>query len=151
MHQNDRMKGTNEFFGFKCVQRIEVHTSIVDSVDMLAKDISQLIPELVEISFEQPQYFYTQLAGLRVSLLAAATDDAKNRAEMIASSAGGKVRIAAQCQNGRGAGDGSDFARGAGLRHIRYFDDRKRHDDGGHGKLCGGIAPLIRICFIPWS
>ncbi len=91
MFQPDRMKGTSEFFGFKCVQRFEVHTSLVDSVDKLSKDISALIPELVEMTSEQPQYFYSKLSEMRVSLLAEATKDAKTRAEMIAGSTGGKV------------------------------------------------------------
>ena len=91
MFQHDRMKGASEFFGFKCIQRFEIHSSLVDSVDKISKDIAELIPELVEMSSETPQYFYTKLADMRVALLAEATKDPKTRAEMIAGSAGGKV------------------------------------------------------------
>lgn len=100
MFQPDRMKGSNEFFGFKCVQRFEVHTSQVDSVDKLVWDMSILIPELVEMNSEAPQYYYTKLADLRVQLLAEATKDAKTRAESIAQSAGGKVRTVRSARMG---------------------------------------------------
>ncbi len=91
MFQQDRMKGTSEFSGYKCVLKIEVHTALVDSLDEITRRISDLIPELIEITFDAPQYYYTKLANLRVSLLADATLDAKARAEMIAQSAGGRV------------------------------------------------------------
>ncbi len=80
-----------EFIGYQCVQRIEVHTNNVASLDKLVKDFAELIPELIEISSEAPQYYFTKLADLRISLLGDATMDAKARAEMIAGSAGGKV------------------------------------------------------------
>jgi hypothetical protein len=91
MFEPDRMKGTTEFIGFKCSQRFEVHTTLVDSIDRLVKDAAALIPELIEMNSETPQYFYTKLSDMRVSLLAEATKDAKKRAEIIAGSAGGKV------------------------------------------------------------
>ena len=90
MKRAERGGGT-EFIGFKCSQRLEVHTSLVDSVDKLVRDVSELIPDLIEMSSEAPQYFYTKLSDMRVSLLAEATKDAKTRAEMIAGSTGGKI------------------------------------------------------------
>lgn len=84
--------GGSSFVGYKCSQRIEVRTNEVAILDQLVKDFSELIPELVEVNAESPQYFYTKLADLRVELLGEATLDAKARAEMIAGSAGGKVR-----------------------------------------------------------
>lgn len=88
----DRMKGSSEFMGYGCSQRIEVQTAKVEILDKLVLDFAELIPELIEVNTETPQYFYTKLADLRVSLLGEATLDAKARAEMIAGSAGGKIR-----------------------------------------------------------
>ncbi|MBL0063384.1 MAG: SIMPL domain-containing protein [bacterium] len=83
--------GGSQFIGYQCVQRIEVHTTNVASLDKLVKDFSALIPELIELNSESPQYYFTKLADLRIELLGQATMDAKARAEMIAGSAGGKV------------------------------------------------------------
>jgi hypothetical protein len=87
-----RSRGGSEFIGFKCSQRIEVHSTLVDSVDKIARDVAELIPELIEMNSESPQYFYTKLPDLRVQMLAEATQDARKRAESIALSAGGRVR-----------------------------------------------------------
>ncbi|MBI5060269.1 SIMPL domain-containing protein [candidate division KSB1 bacterium] len=87
--QFDRKTGA--FLGFSCVQRMDVSSALVDSLDRWSKDISELLPALIDLRSDPPAYFYTKLAELRVTMLAEATLDAKHRAEMIASSAGGRI------------------------------------------------------------
>lgn len=80
-----------EFLGYSCSQTIDVRTTLVDSLDKWSKEIASLIPEVVDLRSNPPQYFFTKLAELRVAMLSEATLDAKTRAEMIAESAGGKI------------------------------------------------------------
>jgi uncharacterized protein len=82
---------TGEFLGYHCTQRFEIRTSLVDSVAAWNERLSGLIPVIVDMSPEAPQYFFTRLSELRMDMLSEATTDAKLRAERIASSAGGKV------------------------------------------------------------
>lgn len=93
----DGMKGRagddyeNVFIGYQLTQRIELKWSQVDTVAALARDISALVGEGIPIQSAPPRFYYTKLAEMRTELLAAATRDARGRAEAIAASGGGKV------------------------------------------------------------
>ena len=80
-----------EFIGYQLTQRFEVHGAMVDSIDVIARDITHLTAEGFPVNSEPPQFFYTKLADMRVELLGEATKDAKLRAEQIAKNAEGKV------------------------------------------------------------
>lgn len=60
-------------------------------VDALSKASSALVSQGIVIMADQPQYFISNLADLRVKLLGAAITDARARADEIAGSAGTKV------------------------------------------------------------
>ncbi|MCX6600794.1 MAG: SIMPL domain-containing protein, partial [bacterium] len=80
-----------KFIGYQLTQRFEVHGAMVDSIDVIARDITHLTAEGFPVNSEPPQFFYTKLADMRVELLGEATKDAKLRAEQIAKSAEGNV------------------------------------------------------------
>jgi hypothetical protein len=50
-----------------------------------------LIKDGVLLQSGEPKYLYTKLADLKIEMLAAATEDAKTRAEQIASHSGGRL------------------------------------------------------------
>lgn len=73
---------------YSLVQTITVQSSDVNKITELAKNIQGIINEGVLFSTQSPEYYYSKLSELRVSLLADAIKDAKARAEMLANSGG---------------------------------------------------------------
>ena len=55
----------------------------------MSREVTELINSGIEFNSSEPRYYYTKLAELKLEMLAAATADAKSRAERIAKNAGG--------------------------------------------------------------
>lgn len=72
-------------------QMITIESDDVDGVTGLAGRTGELAGKGVLIQTNPPEYYYTKLADLRVSLLADAIEDAKARAEQIATPGGQNV------------------------------------------------------------
>jgi hypothetical protein len=72
-------------------QIITIQSEDVQGITRLAKTTEGLARSGVFISTNPPEYFYSKLADLRVSLLSDAIKDAKARAEQIAQSSGQRV------------------------------------------------------------
>lgn len=72
-------------------QMITVSSQDVDGITRLAKNTDVLTQAGIFINTNQPEYYYSKLADLRVSLLSDAVKDAKARAEQIAKSSGQNV------------------------------------------------------------
>lgn len=72
-------------------QLVTVSSQDVDGMTRLAKSVDVLAQSGVFISSDAPQYYYSKLADLRVSLLSDAVKDAKARADQIAQSSGQSV------------------------------------------------------------
>ncbi|MEJ6686427.1 MAG: SIMPL domain-containing protein [Crocinitomicaceae bacterium] len=79
----------NVFRGYELNQSFEVQSKSVDMVEKTSRDVSKLIDAGIELNSYSPQYYYTQLAALKIKMIEAATKDAKNRAVTIANSGGG--------------------------------------------------------------
>jgi hypothetical protein len=77
-----------QFSGYRLTQTVRIESRDLDRIDGLWRDIGALISRGVEINSGAPQYFYTKLDSLKIALIAAATDDARRRAETIAQHAG---------------------------------------------------------------
>jgi hypothetical protein len=78
-------------------QTITVQSTKVSTVTDMAKKTEVLVRNGIILSTQQPQYYYSKLADLRVSLLSDAIKDAKARAVQIAKSSGqsiGKLKSA---------------------------------------------------------
>ena len=85
------------FDGYKLWQDVNIQSNEVDKIEQVSREVTELINQDIEIASDKPSYFYTKLADLKIKLLAAATADARNRAEKIAQNAGaslGKLRNA---------------------------------------------------------
>lgn len=76
---------------FTVRQMITIQSDDPSSIDKLSKATSGLSAKGVLVMADQPQYYYSKLADLRVRLLGAAVTDARARANEIASSAGTSV------------------------------------------------------------
>ncbi len=81
-------------------QTIEVVSGDVNKITSLAQNINVLINKGVIFTVYPVEYYYKNLPEVRVSLLADAVRDAKNRAEQIVSSTGKKVGALAAASSG---------------------------------------------------
>ena len=72
-------------------QSFEVQSKSVDLVEQTSREVSKLIDAGIELNSHSPQYYYTQLAALKIKMIEEATKDAKNRAETIAKNGGGSL------------------------------------------------------------
>lgn len=77
----------SEFDGYTLTQSVEIESNDVDRVEKLSREVTELIDAGVELSSGNPEYYYTKLADLKIEMLAAATKDARVRAEKIAENA----------------------------------------------------------------
>ncbi|MDP4180856.1 MAG: SIMPL domain-containing protein [Bacillota bacterium] len=82
---------SNNLIGYKLDQMVEVKSGEVDKIAEISRNSTELINDGVSFQSQPPQYYYTKIADLKISMLADATKDAKNRAEQIALNTGTKI------------------------------------------------------------
>ncbi len=72
-------------------QSITIQSPNVDNIEEISRDITQLIDSGVDFMSEAPEYYYTKLDDLKLEMIADATDNAKQRAELMAENSGGEI------------------------------------------------------------
>lgn len=77
--------------GYDLYQEICVTSNDVDKVDSISRDITQLIEANVEFDSENPEYYYTKLDELKLQLIEEATQNAKDRIDIMAEGTGATV------------------------------------------------------------
>lgn len=82
---------TNEVIGYNLAQTVTISSDNIDKVTELSRKATELLNEGVQFQSQAPEYHYTKLEDLKVSMLAEATQDASKRAELIAVNAGSKL------------------------------------------------------------
>lgn len=88
---------TSNIVGYRLDQTVEISSKEVDKITGISRESTELINEGVEFTSQFPQYYYTKIADMKVSMLAEATKDAKMRAQQISENTGstiGKLRTA---------------------------------------------------------
>ncbi|MFZ9981100.1 MAG: SIMPL domain-containing protein [Cyclobacteriaceae bacterium] len=79
------------FTGYQLSQTIQVESTEVDKVENISRMVSELINNGIEFYSNNPEYYYTRLAELKVEMIAEATKDAYIRAKKIAENSGSTV------------------------------------------------------------
>lgn len=79
------------FTGYTLKQNVQVESKEVEKIENISRQVTELINSGVELYSDQPEYYYTKLAELKLQMIAEATKDAKLRAEKIAENAGAKL------------------------------------------------------------
>ena len=68
---------TSEITGYSLRQELSVRSTDVDKIGQIAREATELINQGILIESMAPEYFYTQLGGLKIEMLAEAAKDAK--------------------------------------------------------------------------
>ena len=89
--KNEKGNNTNEIEAYRLSQTIEIKSGEVDKIAGISRQSTELIDLGVEFISSAPQYFYTKLAELKLEMLAEATQNAKKRAEQMASATGSGI------------------------------------------------------------
>jgi len=76
---------------YRVSQSLNVSTHKLDVVEQAATRVGLLIAQGIDVSAEQPAYISTELTKAKLDALAAATADARQRAEILVKGLGGKI------------------------------------------------------------
>lgn len=96
----DNGRETGRIVAYRLTQQFEVRSTNVQALTALSQKAADLMSEGVALSSQPPEYLYTKLADLRISLIEEATRDAKLRAEAIAKSTGNSIGSVRQARIG---------------------------------------------------
>jgi hypothetical protein len=84
--QNGRQTGST-FTGYQLKQTLKVESKSIEKVEKISREITELLQSGIELSSQEPLYYYTKLSDLKINLLAKASADAYSRATTIANNA----------------------------------------------------------------
>ena len=79
------------FRGYSLTQSVTITSKDIDATEAVSRQISELINRGIEIESGSPRYYYTKLNDLKSQMLKDASEDARNRAKVIAE--GGSVSL----------------------------------------------------------
>ena len=82
---------TDKIDSYTLTQSISIGSADMGKVPAVARAVTDLIKDGIEIDSEQPRYLYTKLSELKINMLADATKDATLRAEQIVNNANGRL------------------------------------------------------------
>jgi hypothetical protein len=87
---NGRSLG-QEFSGYNLTQNVRIESTNVDKIDQISREATELIEKGIEFNSSAPLFYYTKLTEIKMDLLAKASADGKQRAEIIAKNAGSSL------------------------------------------------------------
>jgi hypothetical protein len=90
MDENGRSLG-QQFSGYNLTQNVRIESKDVDKIDQISREATELIQKGIEFTSSAPLFYYTKLTEIKMDLLAKASADGKQRAEIIAKNAGSSL------------------------------------------------------------
>lgn len=79
------------FSGYSLSQSVNIESKEVEKIENISRTVTDIINKGIELTSSSPMYFYTKLAEIKHELIAAATKDARTRAEEIAANSKSKL------------------------------------------------------------
>lgn len=79
------------FRGYSLTQSVKIESNDVELIEEVAREITELLNKGVQFNSSPPRFYYTQLANMKIKMIAQATEDARLRAEKIAENSGGDL------------------------------------------------------------
>ena len=81
----------SEQSGYSLRQSVDVSSTDIDKVEKISRDISSLLESGVELESQSPEYYYSGLDDLKLSLIEQATANSKERIDIMAANSGAKL------------------------------------------------------------
>lgn len=97
---NENGSTTNEVDHYHAEFTINLGSEDIDRITKFSKNVQDLIKEGVSFAYTNVNYLYRNIDALKISLLGAATRDAKTRAVELATNAGSTVGALRQARQG---------------------------------------------------
>ncbi len=91
---------TNEIASYSANQSVSVKSNDVEKIKEISTDIQNLVNKGINLDIYQPEYFYSDLASIKIDLLKDATLDAKQRAISMLKATGANVGKVKQARMG---------------------------------------------------
>ncbi len=88
--QNGRQT-SSVFSGYQLRQTVKIESKDIEKTEKISREITGLLESGMELSSEEPQYYFTKLSDLKINLLAKAATDAYSRASTVATNAHGEL------------------------------------------------------------
>ncbi|MBS1589651.1 MAG: SIMPL domain-containing protein [Bacteroidetes bacterium] len=82
---------SSTFNGYQLRQTVKLESQNIAQVEKISREITELLQSGIELSSQEPMYYYTKLSNLKIDLLSKAATDAYNRAKSIAQNAHSKL------------------------------------------------------------
>jgi uncharacterized protein len=90
-NQYDNGNSFRTIQGYDVSQSVTVRSSQVELVEKVSRDSTDLISQGVPLESTNPQFFYTKIGEVKREILGQAAEDARKRAQEIASKSGGAL------------------------------------------------------------
>lgn len=84
-------RSREEFVGYRLSQSLRVESNNLDKVEKLSREISELLKGGMQLTSNNPSYYYSNLSTVKANLLSAASHEGRERAQTIATNSGGKI------------------------------------------------------------
>lgn len=91
LYNNEGNPTGTVFEGYNLFQEVIIESKNLNAVEKSTTEIGDLIEKGIEFTSDEPDYYYTKLADLKLELLKSATQDALKRAETVAENANSKI------------------------------------------------------------
>lgn len=91
---------TRVFTGYVLHQSVVIESKELDVVEQAAREISSLLSQGIELTSNEPQFFYSDLESLKLDLIKEASENAYQRATNIASESQANVKGMQQAELG---------------------------------------------------
>lgn len=88
---NDAGYQTGKILSYNLTQEVFIESDNVSLIENISLDAAQLLEKGLQINIYPPEYYYTQLANIKIDIQAEAAADARNRASKIAEATGRKI------------------------------------------------------------
>lgn len=90
-YNSDDPSVVRPILGYRLIQRIQVRSNSVEKVDHIARNATELMRSGIPVTSEAPQYIYSQMDSLKLTMLNVAAQDARDRADRIAANCGSRA------------------------------------------------------------
>lgn len=80
-----------DFTGYTLNQSVQITSNEVEKVEKISREVTELLNQGIQLYSTSPRYYYTKLEDLKIEMISRATENARIRAEQVATNSGAKL------------------------------------------------------------